>query len=69
MIGESKMIYFMGFLQAEIVSQECGGNLLAVSGWDHMIFSAKAFISGITVSFLGGKQVKSIRYACHFILA
>ena len=27
LIGESKMMYFMGFLQAEIVLQGCGGNL------------------------------------------
>ena len=29
-IAESKMMYFMGFLEAEIVSQECGWNLLAL---------------------------------------
>ena len=42
MIGESKMMYFMGFFQAEIVSQECGGNLLAISGWDHMFSKQKS---------------------------
>ena len=42
LIDESKMVYFMGFLQAEIMSQECGGNLLAVSGWDQIFSQQKS---------------------------
>ena len=59
------MMYFIGFLQAEIVLQKCGGNLLAVSRWYNMFLEAKVFISGIKVSFLGGKHDKSFRYAYH----
>ena len=63
------MVCFMGFLHVEIVSQECGGNLLAGSGWDLMFFQAKVFTSGVTLSILGGKHVKRTRYAYQFTLA
>ena len=67
-VGESKMVCFMGFLHVEIVSQECGGNLLAGSWWDLMFFQAKDFTSGVTVSILGGKHVKRTRYAYQLTL-
>ena len=68
-VGESKMVCFMGFLHVEMVSQDCGGNLLAGSGWDRMFFQAKVFTSGVTVSILGGKHVKRTRYAYQLTLA
>ena len=47
MISESKMMYSMGFLQAKIVSQECGGNLLAVSGWDIFSKQNSSFLASL----------------------
>ena len=40
-VGESKMVCFIGFLHIEMTSQECGGKLLAGSGWDSMFSLAK----------------------------
>ena len=37
-VGESKVVCLMGFLHIEMISQECGGNLLAGSGWGLYVF-------------------------------
>ena len=67
-IGESKMLYSMGLLQPEMVSQEYRRNLLAVSGWDRMFSEAKVFSSDITVYFLGRSTSKSV-FGMHTILS
>ena len=45
-VGESKMVCFIGFLHIEMTSQDCGGKLLAGSGWDSMFSLAKIFTTG-----------------------
>ncbi|KAF4094513.1 hypothetical protein G5714_024591 [Onychostoma macrolepis] len=57
-VGESKIVCFMGFLHIEMMSQECGGKLLAGSGWDRMFALAKIFNTGVAASLLSGKHVK-----------
>ena len=61
------MLYSMGLLEPEMVSQEYRRNLLAVSGWDRMFSEAKVFSSDITVSFLGRRTSKSV-FGMHTIL-
>ncbi|XP_076158119.1 uncharacterized protein LOC143140875 [Alosa pseudoharengus] len=68
-VGESKMVCFMGFLHIEMMSQECGGKLLAGSGWDRMFALAKIFNTGVAASLLSGKHVKRTRYAYQLTLA
>lgn len=50
-VGETKMVCFMGFLHVEMVSQECGGNLLAGSGWDRMFSKRKSSLLESLVPF------------------
>ena len=52
-----------------MMSQECGGKLLAVSGWDRMFALAKIFNTGVAASLLSGKHVKRTRYAYQLTLA
>ena len=68
-VGESEMVCMMGFLHIEMASQECGGSLLAGSGWDRMFTQAKIFTPGVSASLLGGKHVKLTRYAYQLTLA
>ena len=68
-VGEAKMVSMMGFLHVEMAAQECGGKLLAGSGWDNMFSQSKIFNSGVAASLLGGKHVKRTRYAYHLTLA
>lgn len=68
-VGESKMVCFIGFLHIEMASQECGGKLLAGSGWERMFHHAKIFTSGVAASLLGGKHIKRTRYAYQLTLA
>ena len=63
------MVCFMGFLHIEMTSQDCGGKLLAGSGWDSMFSLAKIFTTGIASSLLAGKHVKCTRYAYQLTLA
>jgi len=57
------MVCFLGFLHVEMTSQECGGKLLAGSGWDRMFSLANVFTTGVAASLLGGKHVMYTRYA------
>ncbi|KAL8609400.1 hypothetical protein ACOMHN_019890 [Nucella lapillus] len=66
---EADKIVEVGFLHVEMASQECGGKLLAASGWERMFSMANIFLSGVTASLLGGKHVKRTRYAYHLTLA
>ena len=59
----------MGFLHVEMMSQECGGKVLAGSGWDHMLPLANVFTTGIAASLLAGKHVKCTWYAYQLTLA
>ena len=59
----------MAFLHIEMASQECGGKLLAGSGWERMFSLAKIVTPGIATSLLGGKHVKRTRYAYQLTLA
>ena len=68
-VGETKMVCLMGFLHIEMASQECGGKLLAGSGWERMFSLAKVFTPGVAASLLGGKHVKRTRYSYHLTLA
>ena len=70
-VGESKMLCFMGmgFLHIGMTSQECGGKLLAGSGWDWMFSLANVFTTGVAASLLGGKHVKRTWYAYQLTLA
>ena len=63
------MVCMMGFLHIEMASQECGGSLLAGSGWERMFTQAKIFTPGVSASLLGGKHVKRTRYAYQLTLA
>ncbi|KAJ8387599.1 hypothetical protein AAFF_G00152950 [Aldrovandia affinis] len=63
------MVCFIGFLHVEMMSQECGGKLLAGSGWDRMFTQANIFNTGVAASLLGGKHVKRTRYAYQLTLA
>ncbi len=67
-VGESKMVFFMGFLHIVVASQECGGRLLAGSGWKRMFSTATVFTPGVAISLLGGKHVTRIRYAYQLTL-
>lgn len=67
-VGEDKMVSFMGLLHVEMTAEECGGKLLAGSGWDRMFFLARIFETGVAASLLGGKNVKRTRYAYHLTL-
>ncbi|KAL8591565.1 hypothetical protein ACOMHN_055532 [Nucella lapillus] len=68
-VGEQKMVSFMGFLRVEMTAQECGGKLLAGSGWDRMFCLSKIYETGVAASLLGGKHVKRTRHAYHLTLA
>ncbi|KAL8625684.1 hypothetical protein ACOMHN_043959 [Nucella lapillus] len=68
-VGEKHIVCMIGFLHVEMASQECGGKLLAASGWERMFSMANIFSSGVTASLLGGKHVKRTRYAYHLTLA
>jgi hypothetical protein len=68
-VGESKMVCLMGFLHIEMTSQECGGKLLAGSGWEQMFSLAKVFRPGVAACLLGGKHVKRTRYSYQLTLA
>ena len=68
-IGESKMVCFMRFLHIEMTSQECGGKLLARSGWDWMFSLTNVFTTGVAASLLCGKHVKHTWYAYQLTLA
>ena len=59
------MVCLMGFL----ASQECGGKLLAESGWNRMFSLADIFNSGVAASLLGGKHIKRTRYSYQLTLA
>ena len=63
------MVCTMGFLHIEITFKECGGSLLAGSGWDRMFTQEKIFTPGVSASLLSGKHVKCTRYAYQFTLA
>jgi len=56
-VSELKMMSFMGLLHIEMTSQECGGRLLAGSGWERMFSIADVFTPGVAASLLGGKHV------------
>ena len=66
---ESKMVCFMGFLHVEMTSQDCGGKLVARSGWDWMFSLANVSTTGVVGSLLGGKHVKHKWYAYQLTLA
>ena len=68
-VGETRMVSFMGLLHIEMTSQECGGKLLAGSGWERMFSIANIFTPGVGSSLLGGKHVKRTRYAYQLTLA
>ena len=57
-VGEHKIVSFIGFLHIEMASQECGGKLLAGSGWERMFEKGKVFTHGTAKSLLGGSNVK-----------
>ncbi|KAL8589292.1 hypothetical protein ACOMHN_039935 [Nucella lapillus] len=63
------MVSFMGLLHVEMTAQECGGKLLAGSGWDRMFCLSKIYETGVAASLLGGKHVKRTRHAYHLTLA
>ena len=46
-VGETKMVSLMGLLHIEMTSQECGGRLLAGSGWERMFSIANIFTPGV----------------------
>ena len=52
-----------------MISQECGGKLLAGSGWDKMFAPAKIFNTGVAASLLSGKYLKLTQYAYQLTLA
>ena len=52
-----------------MASQECGGKLLAGSGWERMFSLGKIFTPGVASSLLGGKNIKRTRYAYQLTLA
>jgi len=62
-VDESKMVSFISLLHMEMTLQECGGKLLAGSGWKRMFSIANIFTPGVATSLLGGKHVKRTRYA------
>lgn len=68
-VGESKMVCLIGFLHVEMTLQDCGGKLLAGSGWERMFSMAKIFTTGVASSLLAGKHIKRTRYAYHLTLA
>ncbi|KAL8588046.1 hypothetical protein ACOMHN_061212 [Nucella lapillus] len=68
-VGEQNMVSFMGLLHVEMTAQECGGKLLAGSGWDRMFCLSKIYETGVAASLLGGKHVKHTRHAYHLTLA
>ena len=63
------MVCLMGFLHIEMESQECGGKLLAGSGWERMFSLAKIFTPGVATSLLGGRHVKRTWYSYQLTLA
>ena len=68
-VGESKMVCFMGFLHIEMASQQCGGKLLAGSGWERMFSLVKVFTPGVAAALLGASYVKRARYSYQLTLA
>jgi len=68
-VGEHKIVSFIGFLHIEMASQECGGKLLAGSGWERIFEKGKVFTHGTAKSLLGGSNVKRTRYAYQLTLA
>ena len=68
-VGESQIVSLMGFLHIEMASQECGGKLLAGSGWQRIFVQLQVFTNSTAKSLLGGTHVKRTRYAYHLTLA
>ena len=58
----------MGLLHIEMTSQECGGKLLAGSGWERMFSIANVFTPGVATFLLDGKHVRRTRYAYQLTL-
>ena len=68
-VGEDKIVCFVGMLHLEMAAQECGGVLLAGSGWEQLFITSNVYTSGVAASLLGGKHVKRTRHAYHLTLA
>ena len=68
-VGEDKIVCFMGFLHKEMAAQECGGVLLAGSGWEQIFVLANIFTLGTAQTLLSGKKITRTRHAYHLTLA
>ena len=68
-VGTDKIVCVMGMLHIEMAAQECGGVILAGSGWESVFTASNIFTTGVAASLLGGKHVKRTRNAYHLTLA
>ena len=62
-VGTDKIVCVMGMLHIEMAAQECGGVILAGSGWESVFTASNIFTTGVAASLLGGKHVKRTRNA------
>ena len=62
-VGESEMVCMMGFLRIEMASQECGGSLLAGSGWSRMFKQGK-ICTPVSVNISSRRQARETHSLC-----